>query len=79
MKRIYLKLSITAVIVAVATFSCKDEFLETIPQGQFSTVGLANAQGVEGLLIGAYAMIDGYGLEGQSGWNGTIDNWVYGG
>lgn len=79
MKRIYLKLSIAAVITAAVTFSCKEEFLKTVPQGQFSTVGLANAQGVEGLLIGAYAMIDGYGLDGQSGWNGTIDNWVYGG
>src|SRR5690606_34615151 len=76
---IYLKLSIAAVITAAVTFSCKEEFLKTVPQGQFSTVGLANAQGVEGLLIGAYAMIDGYGLDGQSGWNGTIDNWVYGG
>lgn len=68
-----------ALVTAVVTFSCKEEFLETIPQGQFSTVGLENAQGVEGLLIGAYAMMDGYGLDGQSGWNGTIDNWVYGG
>ena len=66
MKRIYLKLSIAAVITAAVTFSCKEEFLKTVPQGQFSTVGLANAQGVEGLLIGAYAMIDGYGLDGQS-------------
>ncbi len=79
MKRTYFRLSITAAITAAITFSCKEEFLETVPQGQFSTVGLANAQGVEGLLLGAYAMIDGYGLDGQSGWNGTIDNWVYGG
>lgn len=68
-----------ALVTAVVTFSCKEEFLETVPQGQFSTVGLENAQGVEGLLIGAYAMIDGHGLDGQSGWNGTIFNWVYGG
>lgn len=61
------------------TFSCGEEFLETIPQGQFSTVGLENAQGVEGILLGAYSMIDGFGLEGQSSWNGTIENWVYGG
>jgi hypothetical protein len=79
MKRTYFKLSMAALVTAVVTFSCKEEFLETIPQGQFSTVGLENAQGVEGLLVGAYAMIDGYGLDGQSGWNGTIDNWVYGG
>lgn len=79
MKTIYFKITLTALTLAIITFSCKDEFLETIPQGQFSTAGLANTQGVEGLLTGAYAMIDGYGLDGQSGWNGTIDNWVYGG
>ncbi|SEJ80451.1 Starch-binding associating with outer membrane [Cyclobacterium xiamenense] len=78
MKNTYLKLA-AALVLGVSTTSCQEEFLETVPQGQFSTVGLENAQGVEGLLLGAYAMIDGYGLDGQSGWNGTIDNWVYGG
>lgn len=79
MKRIYFKLTTAVLVLAVVTVSCKEEFLETIPQGQFSTAGLANAQGVEGILLGAYAMVDGYGLEGQSSWNGTIENWVYGG
>src|SRR5690606_12205156 len=79
MKRIYFKLTLVILVLAVVTVSCKEEFLETIPQGQFSTAGLANAQGVEGLLLGAYAMVDGYGLDGQSSWNGTIENWVYGG
>ncbi|NHE56139.1 RagB/SusD family nutrient uptake outer membrane protein [Cyclobacterium plantarum] len=79
MKRIYFKIATAALVTGVMTTSCQEEFLETIPQGQFSTVGLENAQGVEGILLGAYAMIDGYGLDGQSGWNGTIDNWVYGG
>ncbi|SHM93309.1 Starch-binding associating with outer membrane [Cyclobacterium lianum] len=79
MKRIYFKLATAALVMGAMTTSCQEEFLETVPQGQFSTVGLENAQGVEGLLLGAYAMIDGYGLDGQSGWNGTIDNWVYGG
>ena len=78
MRRIYLKIA-TAFVLGLSISSCQEEFLETVPQGQFSTVDLANGQGVEGLLLGAYAMIDGYGLDGQSGWNGTIDNWVYGG
>jgi len=78
MKRIYLKIA-TALVFGLSITSCQEEFLETVPQGQFSTVDLENGQGVEGILLGAYAMIDGYGLDGQSGWNGTIDNWVYGG
>lgn len=79
MKRIYFKISTVVLVTAFVTFSCKEEFLETIPQGQFESQGLENPAGVEGLLLGAYAQIDGYGLDGQSGWNGTIDNWVYGG
>ncbi|MDN3688643.1 RagB/SusD family nutrient uptake outer membrane protein [Cyclobacterium jeungdonense] len=79
MKNTYFKIAAATLVLGVSTTSCQEEFLETIPQGQFSTVGLENAQGVEGILLGAYAMIDGYGLDGQSGWNGTIDNWVYGG
>lgn len=79
MKSIYLKLSAAGLLLGAATFSCSEGFLETIPQGQFSTVGLENAAGVEGILLGAYAMVDGFGLDGQSSWNGTIENWVYGG
>lgn len=79
MKNTYFKIAAATLVLGVSTTSCQEEFLETIPQGQFSTVGLENAQGVEGILLGAYAMIDGYGLDGQAGWNGTIDNWVYGG
>ena len=65
MKRIYLKIA-TAFVLGLSITSCQEEFLETVPQGQFSTVDLANAQGVEGLLLGAYAMIDGYGLDGMA-------------
>lgn len=79
MKSIYLKLSAAGLLLGATTFSCSEGFLETIPQGQFSTVGLENAAGVEGILLGAYAMVDGFGLDGQASWNGTIENWVYGG
>ncbi|MCC5935822.1 MAG: RagB/SusD family nutrient uptake outer membrane protein [Lunatimonas sp.] len=79
MKNNYINLAAVGLLVGATTFSCSEGFLETEPQGQFSTVGLANPQGVEGILLGAYAMVDGFGLDGQSSWNGTIENWVYGG
>ena len=80
MKYKYIKICTSAILLsAVMTTSCSEEFLEVTPQGQFSTDGVANAQGVEGLLLGAYSMVSGYGLDGQSSWNGTIENWVYGG
>ncbi|EON77132.1 hypothetical protein ADIS_2342 [Lunatimonas lonarensis] len=75
----YISLVAAGLLAGITTFSCSEGFLETEPQGQFSTVGLANPQGVEGILLGAYAMVDGFGLDGQSSWNGTIENWVYGG
>jgi hypothetical protein len=45
--------------------ACKDSFLSRDPQGQYSPTALKTPSGVEGLLIGAYAMIDGQGLDGQ--------------
>lgn len=79
MKNKYIKVVLSILLAGGVTFSCSDEFLETIPQGQHSTVGLTNPDGVEGILIGAYSMISGFGLDGQSSWNSSIDNWVYGG
>ncbi|MFC4872489.1 RagB/SusD family nutrient uptake outer membrane protein [Negadavirga shengliensis] len=75
----YIKVVLSTLLAGGVTFSCSDEFLETVPQGQHSTIGLTNPDGVEGILIGAYSMISGYGLDGQSSWNSSIDNWVYGG
>ena len=59
--------------------ACKDEFLSRDPQGQYSPTALKTPSGVEGLLIGAYAMIDGQGLDGQDPWNNDIQSWVFGG
>lgn len=59
--------------------SCKESFLSRDPQGQYSPTALKTPNGVEGLLIGAYAMIDGQGLDGQDSWNNDIQSWVFGG
>ncbi len=75
----YKKWGFGAAVAAGLTFACSDDFLETVPQGQFSTVALANADGVEGLLLGAYSMLSGLGLDGQAAWNNDIHNWVFGG
>ncbi len=75
----YKKWGVGAAVAAGLTFACSDDFLETVPQGQFSTVALANADGVEGLLLGAYSMLSGLGLDGQAAWENDIHNWVFGG
>jgi hypothetical protein len=65
-------------VIGIAT-ACSDEFLTREPQGQYPPASLQTAKGVEGILIGAYAMIDGFGLDGQAPWNNDIQNWVFGG
>ena len=68
----------TGIVLGMAT-ACSDDFLSRQPLGQYSPASLQTAKGVEGLLIGAYAMIDGQGLDGQAPWENDIQNWVFGG
>ncbi len=77
MKTIYKLLSF--VMLLFITIGCGDEFLTNEPQGQFSSNGLATESGVEGLLLGAYKMLSGTGLDGQAPWENDVQNWVFGG
>ncbi|UBM57505.1 RagB/SusD family nutrient uptake outer membrane protein [Marinilongibacter aquaticus] len=80
MKFKILKYGILATILAgLVLVACNDDFLTREPQGQYSPAALKTLDGVEGLLIGAYAMLDGQGLDGQDAWNNDIQNWVFGG
>src|SRR5437879_9123375 len=79
MKRLNNKLLIPAAMVMLAlSFSCKN-YLDRKPTGALSTVLLANKAGVDGLLIGAYSLLDGT-YNGQQGatWSTGTDNWIYG-
>lgn len=62
--------------VLVFLTGCSDEFLTREPEGSFSEGDVATADGVEGLLIGAYTMVPGGGLEGQT-WHNDIHSWVF--
>jgi starch-binding outer membrane protein, SusD/RagB family len=68
-----------ALAAFLTTTGCGDEFLTKQPQGQFSSAGLATEAGVEGLLLGAYKMLSGTGLDGQAPWENDVQNWVFGG
>ncbi|MGN6265666.1 MAG: RagB/SusD family nutrient uptake outer membrane protein [Ginsengibacter sp.] len=59
-------------------YSCKKEFLDIPPVGSLNPAIMANQQGVEGLLVGAYATLDGYPGNGDGGWGGAISNWSLG-
>ena len=47
------------IIVSIAT-SCSDSFLEVKPKAALSREALQNSKGVNALLVGAYALLDGW-------------------
>lgn len=85
MKNNQYKILIPAVIlIAVFTYACSKKFLDKNPLGTYDQNTLANKAGVEGLLIGAYSLLDGKGgagtdVPGAGDWVTAQDNWVWGG
>lgn len=67
--------ALTGLLVLVT--GCSDEFLTREPEGQFGQPSLLTPDGVEGILLGAYAMIDGSGVDGSNDWNVTVENWAF--
>jgi starch-binding outer membrane protein, SusD/RagB family len=59
--------------MVLGPLACKDSFLDIPPAGQLAETQLASAKGVEGLLIGAYAAINGRG-----DWHAGATNWLWG-
>ncbi len=62
--------------VMFAFYGC-DGFLDVPAKGSLSEDVLANDQGVQTLLIGAYAVLDGAGIAGLP-WEAAGHNWIYG-
>ncbi|HLP72108.1 MAG TPA: RagB/SusD family nutrient uptake outer membrane protein [Bacteroidales bacterium] len=60
--------------------SCSKDYLDTVPTASANNVVLANEKGVNALLVGAYAALDGQinGTDGAS-WAASVSNWVWGG
>ncbi len=78
MKRSYIKIVMAISISSMLFYACKKEFLERAPLGSLDQGNLATSGGVRGLLIGAYALLDGFGGAG-GGFVTAASNWVYGG
>ena len=66
--------SLIAVFSCVIILACKKKFLDRPPQGVYSEAQLANKKGVNGMLISAYATLDGR----QATWYEGASNWVWG-
>jgi hypothetical protein len=70
---------IAAPFVVMVTYSCT-KFLNHPPVGSLSQGVLASKSGVDGLLIGAYSMLDGWANLGKyTSWETSTTNWIYGG
>ncbi len=79
MKKQFTPLLVIAAIV-ITCYSCKD-FLNQPAKAALNEEALANKKGVEGLLIGAYSVLDGF-INGAGiflgGWEAAGSNWIYG-
>ena len=75
------KIKILIFTAAIVFFSsCSEEWYTIKPQGEASFETLQSKKGVDLLLIGAYADIDGVTGQGvhPEGWPSTVSNWVWG-
>jgi starch-binding outer membrane protein, SusD/RagB family len=79
MKNIFSKKAflITAVLATFVVMSCQDSFLEIKPTGQLAQAQLSSKAGIEGSLIGAYAILSGTGGNRFSRL-ASSSNWVFG-
>jgi hypothetical protein len=66
------------IICATGLFACKKSFLDPQPYGRYTPEQLQSKKGIEGVLTGAYGMLDGQGIAGASGWMVGATSWVYG-
>ena len=69
---------IVVIILALSiSYGCKDDFTDIAPQGSLDANLLANEEGVDLLLIGAYAMLTGQRASQGADWHGAGDNWWF--
>ncbi|MDF7816068.1 RagB/SusD family nutrient uptake outer membrane protein [Runella sp. MFBS21] len=79
MKRFKTLLYAAGLGLILTTNSCKDDYLEIGALGSTSEATLANKAGVNGLLVGAYSLLDGWGVPGTTYYFVGVSNWIFGG
>ena len=59
--------------------ACKKEFLDVVPQGDLSEDALLTSEeGVEGILVAAYSVLNGQVGNGTDAYNAPASNWTFG-
>ncbi|WAC13027.1 RagB/SusD family nutrient uptake outer membrane protein [Dyadobacter pollutisoli] len=79
-------LALSLFLTAVILDSCSDSLLDIGAQGALSEEQTYNRAGVDALLVGAYAALDGQqfvnggaqNLSGSNAWEAAPDNWTFG-
>ena len=61
-----------------STFSCKKDFLTLQPQGELTEAQLTTQDGVEGLLIGAYGLLNGNVSGTYGNYGAAPSQWLFG-
>jgi starch-binding outer membrane protein, SusD/RagB family len=73
------KILILNFLVIAILFSCSKDTLDQRPLGQLDQPAIKNKAGVQGLLIGAYSLLDGVGSPNSlNPWESPGSNWLYG-
>ncbi len=72
------RLIITVLALAGLLVSCGKDWLEVRPAGSVDQYSLANEEGIDALLIGAYSMLDGVTSVSYMDWGGASSNWLFG-
>jgi hypothetical protein len=80
--RNFIKKIVCLLAVVILLYECNKGKLNQPALGVLNQSQLANKTGVEGLLIGAYALLDGQSYDNQPGgignWASAASNWIYG-
>ena len=66
------------IVVTLLVITACEKFLDKPPLGTLSPEVMATEKGVQGLLIGAYSLVDGEGAAGD-GFASGASNWILGG
>src|ERR1700681_4045217 len=66
-------------VIAAIIYSCNKSALNQPPLGKIQKTDMENKAGVEGLLIGTYAVLDGYATTAVlNDYGRSTSNWLYG-
>ncbi len=78
MNKFKILIAATAVSFAAGLSSCKQSFLDLTPQGQLTQNQINSTEGVEGLLIGAYGMLNGNRSGTWGNYASAPSQWLFG-